>query len=591
LDINFSTNEREDRLKHIFLINGSSIEKKYNNREKFNWQLFNMIYFFLFFLSVFVLTACKPKIYKNEDTTNAFSLLSDQQSEIFSCKVNEINIPVVVVPDITQERAKVLEKQYKKLPSYCWIGAQFMTLHYAHFYSGFRSKISIEINEDIKEFTIYPKKYKIKGKVDGKILSFTETTNNISYLIISINKLPMFVLIKESYKFDTKIIDDNTISLEDFTDGRTNITDYSNIFSKAISKLNGSGKTLYIPKGTYNTDEIQIHNCSNINIYLEPEALIRINTSPVGKNIQSRGFSIVNSENIHISGIGILDHQGYENFKDGRNDYHFGFPGYENYFEFKNLPPTDIYFHSPIMIINSKNIIVEGITIRNSRIYQFNVRHSDNVTMKDVKILTPAGTIPENTDGINVGSTRNFLVDNCFVYSNDDPFSFGHNLLPYDNRPIENTIVKNFFGWNPRANGVRLGWAQNTYTGDVIFQNCSFAGNDDSAFIIHPHTSTGKENIDSLYYSTIRFEDCTFDDVIRYTRPLMWVVDATIKNLELSNVTFDAIPKVKAKIIGSKDKGIEKFLLDNVIIDNIKINKNNLNEFFEIKNVKEIIFK
>jgi polygalacturonase len=353
--------------------------------------------------------------------------------------------------------------------------------------------------------------------------------------------------------------------------------------------LNGLGKTLYIPRGEYLTDEIVIHNCKALSIYLDADALIRIKTSPTGENVQNRGIWIDHSEEIKIYGRGVLDHQGYENFRDGRNDYHYGFPGYDFYFKFEDIPAHDPFLQSPILITYSKNVSVEGLVIRNSRNYNFNVRHSDHITVRGIKIITPAGSVPENTDGINVGSVQDMLIDNCLVYCNDDPFAFGHNLLPYDNRSVKNLTIRKMTGWNPRANGVRLGWAFNNYADRILFTDCHFSGMDDSAILIHRHQHDNHQSEDSLCYGTIRFEDCTFDDVAIETRPMIDVQGASIKSLELVRVTFDAMPKYRSIIIGGENMKIGRLLFENVTVGGVKVSKEHLN--MEVKEVENLIIK
>lgn len=92
-----------------------------------------------------------------------------------------------------------------------------------------------------------------------------------------------------------------------------------------------------------------------------------------------------------------------------------------------------------------------------------------------------------------------------------------------------------------------------------------------------------------MCYPKIRFEDCSFEDVSLYNRPLMWVDGACIKNLELVNVNFDAEPKINAIFHGSENGGIEKLLFNNVMISGKKLTKESCN--FDIKNTGEVVFK
>ncbi len=553
---------------------------------KLNFNLFPKVVLLLFVLSIFQNCTIEKEPVKN---AVPHSFQNDQKSEIFKMSVNNIDIPVTVVPNVDSKVTEHIVEEYKKLPEYCWIENRYITAHYVHFTADTIAEIKLTINEPINDFTIYPKRTKINAKVAGNSLSFSINQNNCQYYIVSVNRLPMFIILPELAK-ENSLIDnkENVVSLENFISNK-DITDYTDVFKTAITAVNKSGKILYIPAGEYITEAIEIINCSNFNIFFDSEALVKTKVSPTGENIQNAGILIKNSNNIGIYGDGCLDHQAYENFHDGINDYHFGFPGYDFYFKFENIPENSIYLQSPLMLIYSKNITIDGLLIRNGRNYNINSRHCDNIIIRNVKVITPAGSVPENTDGINIGSYRNFVIENCFVYCNDDVFSMGHNLLPFDNRYSDNLKIKGLVGWNPRANAIRLGWASNTYIGDMFFERCDFSGMDDSSMQLHKHTSTGKESADSLCYGIVRFEDCTFDDVNRYTRQMIDVQNVCMKSLEFVNVTFDAIPKIKSTIYGDEKSKIGQLLMENVWIGSKKITEENFN--FDTKNIDKIVIK
>lgn len=541
-----------------------------------------------FFFTVSLIFSCSQK---KEQTVTVIphTFATDQKSSIFKVSVDNVEIPVTVVPNVDSKLTQHIANEYKKLPEYCWIEDRYITAHYIHFTSDTIARIRITITEPINNFTIYPKRAKTNAKIDGNTLTFSINQKSCKHYLVSVNKLPMFIVLPELSEKEKFATDkQSVISLNEFIKDKST-KDYSVAFKTAIAAVNKSGKTLYIPAGEYITDAINIIDCSNFNIWFDTGALVKIKVSPAGKNIQNAGILIKNSNNIGIYGEGCLDHQAYENFHDGTNDYHFGFPGYDFYFKFENIPENSIYLQSPLMLIYSKNITIDGLFIRNGRNYNVNSRHCDNVIIRNVKVITPAGSVPENTDGINIGSYRNFLIEDCFVYCNDDVFSMGHNLLPYDNRYSDKLEINGLVGWNPRANAIRLGWASNTYIGDMIFKRCDFSGMDDSAMQLHKHTSTGKEPADSLCYGTVRFENCTFDDVNRYTRQMIDVQNICIKSFELVNVTFDAVPKIKSTIYGDKKNKMGQLLLENVWVGGKKITSDNFN--WDIKNIDKILIK
>ncbi len=513
---------------------------------------------------------------------------SDQKSTVYSLTVDSVEVPVTVVPNVRPEEAEQISRDYRKLPEYCWIDSRYITAHYAHFASDTVVRIRLKVGELVKKYTIYPKRTHVLARVSGNELSFTLRRSRSPFYLVSVNHLPMFVILMESPEAVRSLPEgEEQVSLKDFCEGT--VTDYTEVFRKAIDSVNGTGKTLVVPPGEYLTEEIRIENGHDFNIFLAPGSLIRIKTSPAGENLPSAGILMKHCRNIRITGNGCLDHQAYENFHGGRNDYHHGFPGYDFYFKFEDIKPNSIYLQSPLMLIYSKNITVEGLLIRNGRNYNINSRHCDDIVIRNVKVITPAGSVPENTDGINIGSYHNFRIEHSFVYCNDDCFSMGHNLLPYDNRSATGLVIDGLMGWNPRANGLRLGWACNTYIGDILVKNSDFSGCRVCAMMLHKHSSTGEEVPDSLAYGTVRLESCTFDDVDRYTFPLMEVQNTVMRSLELVNVSFDTIPAKRAVIHGDSLRHIGTLLLENVRIAGRKVTENNFD--FDTKNIKSIIIK
>jgi hypothetical protein len=543
----------------------------------------------LFILSMLLSTACS-KGGGDHPQIKSFSFKNDMKSELFTVFVNGEKIPAAVIPNVDLKGSAHIAESYKKLPEYCWVDSRYITAHYVHFAVDSTAQIRLQLNEAVKEFSIYPKRLQIAGEAKGNSLLFTVNRKDYKYYLVDINHLPMFVILLEEPRDNKPSADDNqVVSLKSFAEKETK--DYTEAFQKAIEKINGTGKTLYIPAGEYLTEQITIEKAGNFNIYLDDEAIIKIKTSPAGENIPSAGIMIKNSHDIKISGYGCLDHQAYENFKDGRNDYHHGFPGYDYYFTFKDIVPNSIYLQSPIMMIYSKNITIDGLLIRNGRNYNVNSRHCDNVIIRNVKVLTPAGCVPENTDGINIGSYHNFHIEDCFIYSNDDCFSMGHNLKPYDNRGADNLVMENSFGFNPRANAIRLGWASNTHNGDLLFKDCDFYGMDDGAIILHRHTAGGDYSPDSLCYGKIRIENCNFDGVDRYTRQILDIQEICTKSLEFINVNFNGNDKVVSNVHGDKKKKIKELIMDNVRVGGVKVTETNYSKNFDIKNAEKVVFK
>ncbi|MCF0191277.1 MAG: glycoside hydrolase family 28 protein [Marinilabiliaceae bacterium] len=95
-----------------------------------------------------------------------------------------------------------------------------------------------------------------------------------------------------------------------------------------------------------------------------------------------------------------------------------------------------------INICNSKNVLIEGVTLKNSPFWVIHPLLVTNLTVRGVKIESHG----PNSDGCDPESCSNVLIDNCFFDTGDDCIAIksGRN---YDGRrwntPSQNIIVRN----------------------------------------------------------------------------------------------------------------------------------------------------
>ena len=71
-----------------------------------------------------------------------------------------------------------------------------------------------------------------------------------------------------------------------------------------------------------------------------------------------------------------------------------------------------------VVFRHCKHVLVEGITIQNSPMWQLVPYYSDDVTIRNVKVLAPAHS--SNTDGIDPFSSSNVLIDHVLIDVGDD---------------------------------------------------------------------------------------------------------------------------------------------------------------------------
>ena len=239
---------------------------------------------------------------------------------------------------------------------------------------------------------------------------------------------------------------DQTFLITDFGAVGDGATDCTNAFKEAIEKCskNGGGKVV-VPEGNFLTGAI--HLKSNVNLYISENAVIKFSTDkskylPVvftrWEGVECMNYSPLiyayEQENIAVTGKGILDGQGslenWWNWK-GRSDVGWteGQPRQnedrDKLFEMgdNNVPPEERIFGQNhylrpnfIQPYKCKNILIEGVTFKNSPMWFIHPVLSENVSVINV---TVDGLGPNN-DGCDPESCKDVLIKGCNFNTGDD---------------------------------------------------------------------------------------------------------------------------------------------------------------------------
>jgi polygalacturonase len=72
-----------------------------------------------------------------------------------------------------------------------------------------------------------------------------------------------------------------------------------------------------------------------------------------------------------------------------------------------------------IVLSYSKHIIMEGVTVQNSPMWQIVPYYSDDLTFRNMKVLAPEG-LSHNTDGIDPFSSSHIVIDHTLIDTGDD---------------------------------------------------------------------------------------------------------------------------------------------------------------------------
>jgi len=371
--------------------------------------------------------------------------------------------------------------------------------------------------------------------------------------------------------------------------------DSSQIATEAIKKaitaaVKTGGGTVYFPPGKYRTGPI--HLKSNITILIDAGAELHFsdNFDDYLPMVSSRweGTTVTNfsplfyaykAENITIRGRGLIDGHGKKWWDFHHKLYDKSVPRSKWQEEFvrnnKDVvrpdQPTmfDRGFLRPPFIqpMYCKNVLIEGITIRNSPFWTVNPEFCENVTVTGVTINNPHSP---NTDGINPESCKYVHIANCHISVGDDCITIksgkdadGRKInLPAENYTITNCTMLAGHG------GVVIGSEMSGGVRKISISNCIFDGTDRG---IRIKTARGRGGVveeirvDNIIMKNIREQAIVLDMHYAKMQPEP-VSERTpaFRNIHFSNITAEA------KQAGYLN-GLEEMPIDNVTFTDINM--------------------
>lgn len=268
---------------------------------------------------------------------------------------------------------------------------------------------------------------------------------------------------------------DRDFSVADYGAVGDGVTDCTEAFRKAIQACHESGGgRVVVPEGKYSTGAIHLRSNVNLHVSRGAEILFSRDTKKYLPQVYTRfeAIELMNyspliyafeQENIAITGEGELNGQADDDhwwFWKGRWNHAgvyrearqvtqhdanrrlkemaaAGVPVEERVFgEGDYLRPN---FIQPY---RCKNVLIEGVTIRNSPMWVIHPVLSENVTIRRVTVISHG----PNSDGCDPESSRDVLIEDCLFDTGDDCIAIKSGR-DHDGRrvnvPSENIIIRN----------------------------------------------------------------------------------------------------------------------------------------------------
>jgi unsaturated rhamnogalacturonyl hydrolase len=349
----------------------------------------------------------------------------------------------------------------------------------------------------------------------------------------------------------------------------------------------GGGRVV-VPRGTFATGAI--HLKSNVNLHLAEGATLLFSTDPTAYlpivHTRWEGTELLNysaliyafeQENIAITGTGILDGGASdENWwawgRPGANGASKAVPDAKKLVEMgqTNVPVEQRVFGKGsflrpnfIQPYRCKNVLIEGITLHRSPMWEVNPVLCENVTVRRVT----ADTHGPNNDGCNPDSSRNVLIEECTFITGDDCIAIKsgrNNDGRRVNVPTENVIVRNCAMKQGHA-GVAMGSEVAGNVRNVFIEKCKMDGNDfDRALRLKSNAVRGGtiENIHMRDITIGRVNEAILTVDFQYEEGAKGSFPPTARNVTIERCTSISSPRVLWV------KGIPQGTIDDITISN-----------------------
>ena len=389
------------------------------------------------------------------------------------------------------------------------------------------------------------------------------------------------------------------VSVIDFGAAGDGITDCSEAFKEAIDSCakNGGG-TVFIPEGIFLTGTIHLR--SNINLYLAENSVIKFQTNPKKylpvvftrwEGVECMNFSPLiyayGQENIAITGKGILDGQGSNsNWWSWKGKKEFGWNDGMPYqdvdrnklFEMaeNNIPPSERIFGEGHFLrpnffqpYKCKNILIEGVTFRNSPMWFLHPVLCENVSIINVSF---EGLGPNN-DGCDPESSGNVLIEGCNFNTGDDCIAIKSGRNNDGRRvgvPSEYIVIRNC-KMNEGHGGVVIGseisgGAKNVFAEDCIMNSPNL----DRAVRIKTNAVRGGI-VENIYLRNIdigEVNEAVLEINFYYEEGENGKYLPVIRNIEIQNMTSGK-SRYAVWIKAFSNSPVKNIILDNCIFDNV----------------------
>lgn len=365
------------------------------------------------------------------------------------------------------------------------------------------------------------------------------------------------------------------------------------------------GGTVRVPAGVWLTGAIHLR--SHVNLHLARDAVLKFSDDPRDylPVVFTRwaGFECYNyspliyardCENIAVTGSGAID-------GNGRSWWHWA-EWQENTAKqmyqqqiLKYVPPDKRVYGTPehglrpqlISPINCKNVLLEGFTIAEpGPFWTIDLVYCDRVIARKLRVMTQGGP---NTDGLNVDSSTNVLIEHCFFNTGDDCICMKSGMNEDGwrvGRPTENVVVR--YNRTAKGHGGAV-FGSDTSGGirNVYVHSCVFDGTDVG---VRLKSTRGRGGfVEKVWIENIDMKDVRREAVQITTAYRAWMGTTTGQCPKFRDFTFRNIrvdgADCAASISGLPEMPVQRLKFENMNIKAAKGISAECVRGFELENV------
>jgi polygalacturonase len=347
----------------------------------------------------------------------------------------------------------------------------------------------------------------------------------------------------------------------------------------------GGGKVL-IPKGDWLTGAI--HLKSNVNLHVAEGAVVHFSNdledyTPI-VHVRCEGVEAYNYspliyaphvKNMAITGSGILHGHGRWWWRWARNN------DKGDRVEASKVPLDERRYAKgggregmrPTFIVpwKAKNILIEGITLKESPMWNVHPVYSENIIVRGITVRSLESP---NGDGIVPDSCKNVLIEYNHLETGDDAVVIKSGLNEDGLKigmPSENIVVRNFAARDVRTGSGGIVFGSETSGGirNIYVHNAYFDGCDRG---IRFKTTRGRGNvIENIHIANVEMKNIQ-NQAINFNS--YYEKEATgksplFRNIYISHVRVNGA-RAAIEMIGLPEKWLENISIKNAVFENVR---------------------